>query len=67
MEFPVEMIINYDEKKYEMAAAMIKYSLKIEDVPEILLEFDEKDRDKRLRIVFNGLLSGKVKYLYKTE
>ena len=67
MEFPVDLVINYDEKKYEMAAAMIKYSLKIEEIPELLLEFDEKERDKRLKIVFNALLSGKVKYFYKTE
>jgi len=62
MDFPVDEIISNDKNKYEMSVAMIRYARKIEEIPELLLEYDEKERDKRLKIIMKDVLSGTVKY-----
>lgn len=64
MKFPIQEIISNDKNKYEMSIAMIKYGVKLDEMPELLLEYNEKDKDKRLKIIMNDILSSKVKYFY---
>ncbi|MBU1077932.1 MAG: hypothetical protein KKH98_11610 [Spirochaetes bacterium] len=67
MKFPVDEIIQSSHNKYELSVAMIKYGTKLEEIPELLLEFKEKDRDKRLKIIIGEILKGKVKYSYNDK
>lgn len=67
MEFPLEQVLSFDGNKNMISVAMMKYAQKIEEDPEILLEYTEKDRDKRVAIIIKDILTGKVKYKYKGE
>ena len=67
MKFPVDEIISNDENKYEIAVAMIKFGLKLDEIPELLLEYSEKDRDKRLKVIISEIINKKVKYTYDEE
>lgn len=64
MKFPIQEIISNNKNKYELSIAMIKYGVKLDEMPELLLEYNEKDKDKRLKIIMNDILSSKVKYSY---
>ncbi len=64
MKFPIQEIISNDKNKYEISIAMIKYGIKLDEMPELLLEYNEKDKDKRLKIIMSDILSSKVKYTY---
>jgi len=62
MEFPLGEVLKFDENKYEASVAMMKYAEKIEENPDLLIEYSEKDRDKRVAIIIKDILTGKVKY-----
>ena len=62
MKFPLDKVINSSINKFETAAAMIKYAGKLEEIPELLAEYTEKEREKRLRIIMSDILDGKIKY-----
>lgn len=67
MDFPLNKIINCDKNKYEVAVAMIKYAGKLNEIPELLLEYSAKDQEKRLSIILNNILNGTVKYKTNTK
>jgi|GEM_PF-3453790 len=62
MDFPLDKILEFDKNKYEATVGMISYLHAIEETPEILLEYSEKDRSRRVAIIINDILSGKIKY-----
>ena len=64
MEFPVDEIIKNSINKYEIATAMIKYSRKLEEIPELLLDHSPEEQEYRLKIIIEDILSGKVKYKF---
>jgi DNA-directed RNA polymerase subunit K/omega len=65
MRVPIDKVIGFDGNKYEATAAMTKYIERIEEEPEILLDYSEKDKEKIVAIVIDEILSGKLKYHYK--
>lgn len=67
MKFPLDKVLSFDKNKYEIVAVMIKFVEKIEEEPEILLNYPEKDRDKLCAIVVDEVLSGKLEYKYKSS
>lgn len=67
MKFPTDSIIKHSGNKYELSMAMIKYAGKLDEIPELLLEYSEKDRDKRLKIIMGEILNEKVKYTFNAE
>ena len=62
MKFPLDKVLKFNKNKYETSVAMMRYADKIEAQPELLTEYSEKDRDKRVAIIINDILSEKVKY-----
>ncbi|MDD5066163.1 MAG: hypothetical protein PHF84_03870 [bacterium] len=64
MELPLEDILNANIHKYELSVVMLKYALKIEEHPELLLEYKEKDRHKRLKIIFNDVFQKVISYKF---
>ncbi|MBN1897523.1 MAG: hypothetical protein JW827_02000 [Spirochaetes bacterium] len=62
MKFPHTKILQSDTNKYEISVAMMKYAEKIIETPELLLEYSERDRDKKVAIIINDILEGKIKY-----
>lgn len=62
MEFPLNQILDVTIGKYEIASAMLKYAARIEEQPELLLEYSAKDQQKRLKIIFHDIFNKKVKY-----
>ena len=64
MDFPIDEIIGNDKNKYELSTAMIKYARKLDEIPELLLEYSEEEQDKRLKIIMENLLNEKVKYTF---
>ncbi len=67
MDFPIDKIINCDKNKYELSTAMIKYAAKLNEIPELLLEYTAKEQEKRLNIILNNILDGTVKYKFNTK
>ncbi len=67
MEFPIDKIINSDKNKYELSIAMMKYAAKLDEFPELLLEYEEKEREKRIKIIMSNILDGTVKYKMNSE
>lgn len=67
MDLPLDDILNSTVNKYEISTAMIKYAMKIEEHPELLLEYKEKDQHKRLKIIFNDIFQKKVPYKFGAD
>ena len=63
MKFPVSKVIECDKNKYQISMIMIKYNKKLEEYPQLLVEYKPRDREKKLKIILSNVLNGKIPYI----
>ncbi len=64
MKVPIDLITGFTENKYELAVAMMKYAERVEEMPELLMDYSDKDKEKLAIISITKILSKEVKFSY---
>ncbi len=64
MKVPIELITGFESNKYELAVAMMKYVERVEEMPELLMDYNESEKEKLAIIAIDKILTGDVKFSY---
>ncbi len=67
MEIPIELLLSYKGNKYELSVAMMKYVEKLEEIPELLQDVPDKEKEKKAALAIYKILSKEVKYHYNIK